>query len=358
MRKLALIFIFIVVFIVGGAVFVGTVMWVRITDEYRDFSEPELYVQIPPGASTAEIGRALSDAKIVRDPLTFRAALFWAGRGRTLKAGEYRFDRAISPIGVVDKLARGDVYTRRLTFPEGLTIIEMSKIYESHGFGPAQQFIDAAGDASLVRDLDAEARDLEGYLYPETYALSHGAPASRLIGTMVARFKMVFTDELRKRADAQGLTIRQAVTLASLVEKETARPDERAMIAAVYRNRMKIGMSMQADPTIVYALEKAGRWNGNIRRDDLTLDSPYNTYRYPGLPPGPIASPGKPSLEAALAPADVPYLYFVSRNDGSHVFAKTLAEHNRNVQQFQVTYFREQRRAAGREGGTGGRGRR
>ena len=139
------------------------------------------------------------------------------------------------------------------------------------------------------------------------------------------------------------MTTRQVVTLASLIEKETAKADERPLVAAVYRNRMTRGMGMQADPTVVYALMKAGKYDGNIRRDDLSFDSPYNTYRYPGLPPGPIAAPGRASLEAALTPADVPYLYFVSRNDGSHVFATTLKEHNANVYQFQVLYFRAQR---------------
>ena len=136
-----------------------------------------------------------------------------------------------------------------------------------------------------------------------------------------------------------------------LVEKETGQGEERPLVAAVYRNRMRIGMGMQADPTVVYALQKAGRYDGNIRREDLSFDSPYNTYRYPGLPPGPIAAPGAASLQAALNPADVQYLYFVSRNDGSHVFAETLAEHNANVQEYQVMYFRRQREAARREAG-------
>jgi UPF0755 protein len=150
-----------------------------------------------------------------------------------------------------------------------------------------------------------------------------------------------------------GLTTRQVVTLASLVEKETGKPEERSMVAAVYLNRMKIGMAMQADPTIVYVLEKAHRYDGNIRKEDLSVDSPYNTYKYPGLPPGPIASPGRASLEAVLAPADVPYLYFVSRNDGSHVFATTLAEHDRNVKKYQIDYFRAQKLAAARVGARG-----
>jgi UPF0755 protein len=160
---------------------------------------------------------------------------------------------------------------------------------------------------------------------------------------MVERFRTAWPETLRNEAQSQGLTTRQAVTLASLVEKETGKPEERPLVAAVYRNRHRIGMGMQADPTVIYALQKAGRYDGNIRRDDLDIDSPYNTYRYPGLPPGPIASPGRASLEATVRPADVTYLYFVSRNDGSHAFATTLAEHNRNVQQFQVLYFREKR---------------
>jgi UPF0755 protein len=162
---------------------------------------------------------------------------------------------------------------------------------------------------------------------------------------MVARFRQLFTPEMQQAAQRLDLTLRQAITLASLVEKETALASERPMVAAVYLNRLKVGMPMQADPTVIYALQRAGRYDGNIRRDDLQFDSPYNTYRYPGLPPGPIASPGLASLQATVAPANVDYLYFVSRNDGSHVFARTLAEHNENVRQFQVQYFRDQRAA-------------
>jgi UPF0755 protein len=222
----------------------------------------------------------------------------------------------------------------------------MAAVFESRGFGRAEEFVRAAGNAPLIQDLDPAARDLEGYLFPETYTLTRDASASQLVAAMVARFRSNFSDESRRKAEAQGLTVRQTVTLASLVEKETAKSEERPLVAGVYRNRMKAGMPMQADPTVVYALQKAGRYDGNIRRVDLTMDSPYNTYRYPGLPPGPIAAPGKASLEAALAPADVRYLYFVSRNDGSHVFAETLARHNANVQEHQIRYFQRQRQAA------------
>jgi UPF0755 protein len=328
--------------IVGGAV-AGSVLWSRINEPYQGYEAAEQFVQIPAGAGAADIQRRLIDAQLVRDPFTLRAALRWSGNARALKAGEYRFDRPMTAVEVVDTLARGAVYSRRLTFPEGLTIVEMSRLYETREFGAAQDFLDAARNTSLIRDLDPAAPDLEGYLFPETYALPRGTPAARLIAMMVERFRASYTEELQARAREQQLTTRQVVTLASLIEKETAKGDERPLVAAVYRNRMRIGMGMQADPTIVYALQQAGRYDGNIRREDLAIDSPYNTYRHPGLPPGPIASPGKASLEAALSPADVGYLYFVSRNDGSHVFAETLAAHNRNVQEFQVEYFRRQR---------------
>jgi UPF0755 protein len=320
--------------------------WNGIHQPYKGYEGAEQFVTIRQGASSVQIGRDLADAQVVSDPRLFRVALWWTGKGRSLKAGEYRFDRALSPLDIVDVLARGEVYTQKLTIPEGLTIEEMAKLYEAHGFGRARDFVDATRDVERIRDLDPDATDLEGYLFPETYSLARSGGAPKLIAMMVDRFRSVYGEDMRKRATAEGLSTRQVVTLASLVEKETAQPDERPIVASVYRNRMKIGMPMQADPTIVYALEKAHRYDGNIHREDLAMDSPYNTYKNPGLPPGPIASPGKASLVATLMPADVPYLFFVSRNDGSHVFATTFAEHSANVRKFQVEYFRNQRAAA------------
>jgi len=326
----------------GGIAALVSVVWGKIHQPYQGYEAGEKYVDIPQGAGTGEIRRRLVEAGVVADDLTLRAALWWSGRSRSLKAGEYRFDRPINALDVVEKIANGDVYTRRLTFPEGLTIKEMAALYEMHGFGKARDFVAAAGDTMLIHDLDPQAKDLEGYLFPETYALPRVAPASQVIQSMVDRFKATYQGVVQGRSDS--LTTRQIVTLASLIEKETAQAQERPIVSAVYRNRIKKGMGMQADPTVVYALVKAGRYDGNIKRADLDFDSPYNTYKYPGLPPGPIASPGRASLEAALSPADVPYLFFVSRNDGTHVFAETLAEHNVNVNKWQVQYFREQRK--------------
>ena len=346
MRKLLSIGVVLIALLAAVAAVVGWLGWQQLHEPYRGYGGPEQFVTIRQGASSSEIGRQLAAAQVVRDPRLFRTALWWTGRGRSLKAGEYRFDRALTPLEVLDVLVRGDIYTLRLTFPEGLNIEEMAKLYESHGFGKAVDFVAAARtNVNRIRALDDKASDLEGYLFPETYSLPRQTPAARIIDLMVNRFLAVYDDKLRARASAQGLTTRQAVTLASLVEKETGKPEERPIVAAVYRNRMKIGMPMQADPTVVYALLKAHRYDGNIRREDLAMDSPYNTYKYPGLPPGPIASPGKASLEAALTPADAPYLYFVSRNDGSHVFAQTLDEHNANVRKFQIEFFRSKRLA-------------
>jgi UPF0755 protein len=164
-----------------------------------------------------------------------------------------------------------------------------------------------------------------------------------LVAQMVRGFRAALPQPLIDAAAAQGLSVRQVVTLAALVEKETAQDAERPLVAAVYRNRLRLGMPMQADPTVIFALQRAGRWNGNLTRADLGFDSPYNTYRYPGLPPGPIAAPGRRALEAVVQPAAVDFLYFVSRNDGTHVFAATLGEHNRNVAEWQIKFFRERR---------------
>jgi UPF0755 protein len=267
----------------------------------------------------------------------------WTGSARRLQAGDYRFAAPASVLEVIDTLVRGDVDAVRITFAEGLIIAEMAEVFAASGLGRAEAFATAARRTSLVADLDPKAADLEGYLFPATYAVPRRATAGDLVELMVQRFRAAYTPVLREKTARQGLSTRQVLVLASLVEKETARAEERPLVAAVYRNRMRIGMGMQADPTVVYALRQAGRYTGNLRRTDLQFDSPYNTYRYRGLPPGPIAAPGLASIEAALDPADVPYLYFVSRNDGSHVFADTLRAHNANVQQFQVRYFQHAR---------------
>jgi len=318
------------------AIGAGAWFYSSVQRPYQGFEGGEQFVEIPQGTGTAAMARRLADAGVVQSPEVFRLAVWLKGSGRRLQAGEYRFDRPMSPAEVVDKLSRGEVYVRAITFREGLTIWEMAPVFENAGFGSAKDFIAATKDTTLVAEIDPTARDLEGYLFPDTYTLPRGVTAAQLVEQMVRQFLRILTPELKQQAAARGLTVRELVTLASLVEKETAKPDERTIVAGVYTNRLRIGMGLQCDPTVIYALMLEGRYDGNIRRADLRIDSPYNTYRYAGLPPGPIAAPGAASLHAAANPADVPYFYFVSRNDGSHVFSTTYEEHSRKVYEYQI----------------------
>ena len=337
--------LWLVALVVLAAAAAAGVLYVRINQPYRGYQVAGQVVEIPQGSGSLAIGERLISAGVVRDMTTYRIALYMSGRARDLQAGEYRFERQMTPFEVIDKIARGDVVVITVTFPEGLSIADMARIYESQGLGKAADFTAAARDPDPIREIDPAATDLEGYLFPDTYPLSRRTDAAQLVRVMVARFLHAFPADLRQKAAERNLTIRQTVTLASIVEKETGRADERPTVAAVYANRLRIGMPLQCDPTVIYALQRARKYTGNLKREDLAFDSPYNTYRYPGLPPGPIASPGRAALEAAVNPAAVEYVYFVSRNDGSHAFAKTLDEHNRNVHKFQVQYFRDRRAA-------------
>jgi UPF0755 protein len=333
----------IVALVLAIAIGAGAWLYSIVQKPYKGYADAETFVEIAPGTSPQGMGRALAQGGVVQSPLAFRLAVWMESAGRRLQAGEYRFDAPMTPREVVEKIVRGDVFLRPVTFREGLTIRQMAAIFEERGFGAAAEFVKAASNPEAIKELDPQARDLEGYLFPDTYTLPRRTTAGELVARMVARFEKAFTPEIRQGAVARGVSVRELVTLASLVEKETASADERPLVAAVYTNRLKVGMGMQCDPTVIYALERAGRYTGNLTRADLQFDSPYNTYRYAGLPPGPIAAPGHASLEAAARPADVTYIYFVSRNDGTHAFATTLEEHNRNVLEYQVRYFRERR---------------
>ena len=340
--------------LVGFMIFVGgtTVAGILVVNEliqhvelpYKGYSTPEVFVEVVPGDSTQIIAERLLTNGVVRDDFSFRFAVWRSGNERGLQAGEYLFNQPLSAMQVVDKIAAGKVHLRSITFPEGHTIAEMANIFEDEAFGSHAAFIEAARRVELIKDLDKQATTLEGYLFPETYALPRDATAEDLVQAMVMQFRGVFDDGLQDLAEDRGMSVRDVVTLASIIQKEASADTEHELVSAVYNNRLRIGMPLQCDPTVIYALVLDGLYDGNLTRESLQYDSPYNTYRYPGLPPGPIASPGVAVLRAAIAPADVSYLYFVSRNDGSHEFADTLREHNRNVRRYQVEYFRRQRR--------------
>lgn len=339
MQSLMTIGIFAVLLAIGA----GWFFWRAVREPYRGYTEQKKRVEIRRGLRTSSILQQLQKEGVLRDewiPLVYMKLL----RGRdSLKAGVYEFDKPLSPVDVIDKLARGDVILASITIREGLDRFAIGKLFAAEGFGTEEEWKTITGEADLIRDIAPEAESLEGYLFPDTYKFDPGTPATTIVKAMVANFRKHWGNEMA--LITTGLDPHQTVTLASIVETEARLPQERPVVASVYVNRVRKRMLLGADPTVIYAMKLAGRWNGNIRKADLQLDSPYNTYRRPGLPPGPIANPGLASLRAAAAPATTPYLYFVARNDGSHVFSTSNEEHNRNVEKYQRQYFRDKRRA-------------
>ena len=289
---------------------------------------------VPVGASADAIGRQLHAMGLVRHPLVFGLLARQRGLSSQLKAGEYALSGPLSVEGMLDAIARGDVVRRDLTIPEGKNLAEVAELVAAEGLS-LKAFLDVARDPGPIHDLDPAATTLEGYLFPDTYDVPQSPEAPRaLVRHMLERFRAVIRPELGRIAE-KGMTVREVVTLASIVELETARSGERPRIATVFLNRLEKGMPLQTDPSVIYALKQAGRWDGNIRKKDLDIDSPYNTYRHTGLPPGPLGSPGKEAILAVLDPTPGKELYFVSRNDGTHEFNETLGGHNRAVNRYQ-----------------------
>lgn len=335
---------------VAVAGMIGFWAWNTLREPYQGYPGTETTVAVESGQGGRAILQRLENAGVIADARLARLYLIYILEDPPIHAGEYRFSGPLSTPQALDLLVRGVVVTYPVTLVEGLTLEETAAALADAGFGGQERFRRIMEDPAPIADLDPQAQTLEGYLFPDTYRFARGTDEGEIVGTLVATFRRRWREEvaprlaLRLEASAEPAlprTPRQVVTLASVVEKEALLDKERSVIAGVYQNRLERGIALYADPTVIYALKRLGRWDGNLRRPDLQVDSPYNTYRYPGLPPGPIASPGLASLLAAAAPADVPYLYFVSRNDGSHVFAETLAEHNRNVERWQKRYWRE-----------------
>jgi UPF0755 protein len=313
-------------------------VWLAWQHETRAFKlmagTPAVKLVVPPGSSAGAIGRKHEELGLVRHPLLFVALVRARGVGGQLKAGEYALEGPLSLEDMVRVMAEGEVVRHEVTIPEGRTLEETAALVGKAGVD-AKKFLAAARDPEPIRDLDPDAEDLEGYLFPDTYHVPLASDTARaLVRRMLQRFREVVGPELT-RIEKKGLTVREVVIIASLVELETAAVEERPRIAGVFLNRLEKRMLLQTDPTVIYALKQEGRWNGNIRRRDLEMDSPYNTYRHAGLPPGPIGSPGREAILAVLDPEETRDLYFVSRNDGTHQFSETLREHNRAVDRYQ-----------------------
>ncbi|MGB7281426.1 MAG: endolytic transglycosylase MltG [Candidatus Acidiferrum sp.] len=335
MKKVAIL----VVLVALAAAGAGAWMWYCLTHPYQGFGREGVFVTVPHGASRRGVARLLAQNGVVRSAIAFE---IYARRHpkRTLEAGEYFFDKPATGRDVFWKLAKGQVYEVAFTVREGETIYDIARDLETGHFMSADEFVKAASDPSLVRDISPQALTLEGFLFPATYQLPRHPAAQDLTALMVKKFKaewarisppMAGGDETRLPS---GEPISSIVTLASLVERETPKKDERPLVAGVFENRLRKDMMLQCDPTVIYALEQEGQYNGTLTGADLHVDSPYNTYEHTGLPPGPIANPGEASLRAALDPAQTDYLYFVANTQGGHFFGSTLAEHNRNVTKY------------------------
>lgn len=319
MRKLILLLVFILL-AVGG--------WLAWALRSPLRPTTRTFVLLRPGFSTRRIANELKSAGVIRSATAF-GLWHYLHRSHSLKAGEYLFDRAADTPQVYDRLTRGDIYFHSVTIPEGFTMFDIARLVEEAGLGSAQDFLKITqSNTELIADLAPEARSLEGYLYPETYQFTRTQSLKEIAGAMVKQFRQV-AQQIGLSSDVQ-----RTVTMASIVEKETAVPDERPLVAGVYYNRLATRMALDADPSVIYALLLAGKYQGALHHEDMFVQSPYNTYRNPGLPPGPIANPGRGSLEAAMHPQSSNYVYFVSDANGRHRFARTLEEHNRNVAAF------------------------
>ena len=320
MRKLFSIFL---LGAIALAAWLGWALFLPVAPEAQKF------VMLRPGYSTRRIARELKSAGVIRSADAF---VLWHALHRhpSLKAGEYLFERNATAIDVHSRLARGDVYYHTVIIPEGFNMFDIAQAVQDAGLGPAQDFLKVATtDTALIADLAPNATSLEGYLFPNTYYFTRTQSMHDMAAEMVKQFRL--------RAEEIGLTkvsaedIPATVTLASIIEKETAVPDERPEVAGVYSNRLASHIPLQADPSVIYAEMLQGTYGGALHHADMQFDSAYNTYRHAGLPPGPIANPGKSSLQAAMHPAQTSDYYFVSDGNGHHRFAATLEEHNRNV---------------------------
>jgi UPF0755 protein len=311
-------------------------IWYSIEKPYGTIPADGLYVDIPHGASSRAVAHILKKAGVIRNSFAFE---FYARRHpkRTLEAGEYLFDRPLAGKEVFWKLANGEVYEQPFTVREGETIFDIAHDLEAAKYMAAEEFLKSAQDPAEIKDLFPEARTLEGFLFPATYNLPKNAPAQELTGMMVRKFREALANVLPNRSegsDPLAPAIASMVTLASLVERETPKPDERPLVAGVFTNRLAKKMPLQCDPTVIYALQMDDKYKGTLTLKDLRINSPYNTYVNRGLPPGPIGNPGEVALRAALHPAETDYLYFVANTQGGHFFAPTLAEHNKNVAKY------------------------
>lgn len=324
--------------LVAFSVVAGGMAWSlkrQLDTPFPEILQTPRFFEVEKGQGAGRIAARLEAAGLISSARLFKLYLHWQGPSFRLQAGEYLFDHPLSLTQISEKLHRGDVYLHKITIAEGLTLSEVAEQVATRNFGSRDRLLELMGRPETISAIDPEARNLEGYLFPETYLLEKGTTEEVIVESMVQQFLKNWSLERQRRARRLGLSVRQVVTLASLIEKETNRPDERRLISAVFHNRLQRNMTLDCDPTVIYAVRLVKEYDGILHRSDLQLDSPYNTYLYPGLPPGPIANPGLAAIDAALDPAPTDYLFFVSANDGSHVFSGNYRDHRRAVVRYQ-----------------------
>jgi UPF0755 protein len=288
---------------------------------------------IAPGMGLGSASRLLHEQGIISHPFKFSLLARIKGHDKSVMAGQYQLSGAMPPQAILDTLVAGKVFLHHLTVPEGFTLAQIADAVQKAGLCPNAEFLAKSKDPALLAALEVKAASLEGYLFPDTYFFPGDVSCEKILRTMGDHFSTRFSDEWKKRAANLGYSVHQIVTLASIIEKETGAPGERALIASVFHNRLKKGMRLESDPTVIYGIEN---FEGNITRRHLSQSTPYNTYKIKGLPPGPIASPGMAAIQAALYPANTPYLYFVSKKDGTHHFSTNIQDHIKAVQKYQL----------------------
>ncbi len=325
----AIIILFLLIFLFNG---IGVVFYKFIISPVSSYDNPRI-VNIPKGYVLSEVADLLKGEGLIRSVKGFTFLSFLKGVVNKFKAGEYRLSPSMPPLEILDIITSGKVVLYKVTIPEGYNIREIATLLEKKGMANRERCISLAHDKEFLLLIGIDADSLEGYLFPDTYYFGRGADERTILKKMVNTFEKKIAPEFVKRAKEIGLTMHQIITLASLVEKETGKDEERRLISAVFHNRLKKGLRLECDPTVIYVLKD---FDGNLRKKDLSIDSPYNTYRYLGLPPGPITNPGKASIKASLYPAESNHLYFVSKGDGGHQFSSTLKEHNRAVKRYQL----------------------
>ncbi|MCP4744903.1 MAG: endolytic transglycosylase MltG [Desulfobacteraceae bacterium] len=332
MKIIKYIFIGLLILSLGSGAWLAANMY-HFAHNCHETNESLIVIDLASGDSLKKISNTLESTQIISDSLKFRLLARITGDDKRLKAGEYKLSSGMSPMQILDLFVNGNVLLHVLTIPEGYTFKQIGQLLNHLDLTNGDDFVKTAAAAETVQSFHLEGETMEGYLFPDTYHFPKGLPPKKIISLMVARFEEHFSQQWRLRAEELGFSLQQIVILASMIEKETGAPSERKIISSVFHNRLKKKIRLASDPTVIYGIKD---FDGNIKRKHLTAYSPYNTYVIKGLPAGPIANPGRASLEAALFPDKTDFLYFVSKNDGAHHFSKDIEEHNAAVRKYQL----------------------